>query len=120
MPFNEAIAWSDFFQRQPKPVQIDEVTPAASEGDATGDVITSTTTAADTRNVQELQNRIAKAGGVLTANANSSDYIVAINNRLRFSVTRTANGQFEIRNSQNYLLVIGLAVVVGVLVLARK
>jgi hypothetical protein len=85
-----------------------------------GGTLKFTTAAADSRNVQELQARIKAAGGVLITNLNQSDYIVAINNRLKFSVTRNAAGQFEIRESSNYMYLIGAAVVIGVLLLAKK
>ena len=127
MPFHaaEAISWSDFFggsvNRGAEAVQTDEstATNAGAPDTSSGDVIKTTTTAADTRNVQELQARIRQAGGVLKANANSSDYIVAINNRLKFSVVRVGD-QFEIRESNNFYYLVGAAVLVGVLVLAKR
>lgn len=82
--------------------------------------IVTTTTAADTRNAQELQSRIKANGGVVRANANSSDYIVAVNNRLKFSVTRAADGSFEIRESSYFWLVVGATALVGLAVIAKK
>src|SRR5690348_8634767 len=84
------------------------------------DVITTTTTAARTRNVSELSAKIKAAGGALVTDANSSDYIVAVNNGLRYSVTRLANGQYRITESSNYLLLIGLAALAAVLLLSRQ
>lgn len=84
------------------------------------EVITATTTAASSRNVQEVQARIAAAGGALIVGPNSSDYIVAVNNRLKFSVTRRADGQFEIKDSSNYWLVIGVAVIAGAVLISRS
>lgn len=100
---------------------------AASNGGAvtTGqsndsDIVRTTTTAADTRNAGELQARIKAAGGALRTNANSSDYIVAVNNRLKFSVTQLSNGQYEIRETQYYWLLIGAAALVGLAVVAKN
>jgi hypothetical protein len=112
----QAISWSDFFTQGGDSAQS---APASAPADNT-DVITTTTTGADTRNVSELQARIKASGGKLTAAANSSDYIVAVNNRLRFSVTRDASGQFVITESQSYLWLIGLAVVGGIVILASR
>ncbi len=129
MPFNEAIladnalSWSDFFSTTSRPQVVSA--PRQTEGqtetsDDNADVITTATTAADVRNAQELQRRIKAGGGVVVANPNSSDYIVAVNNRLKFSVTRNAGGQFEIRESQNFIYLIAAAVIVGALVLLKK
>ena len=96
--------------------------PFASAGGSDGDyseTITTATTAADTRNVQELQARIKKANGVVVAGPNSSDYIVAVNNTLRFSVTRRADGAFEIRESQYFWLLVGAGLIVGVLLITK-
>lgn len=82
--------------------------------------VTTTTTAADTRNAQELQGRIKAGGGVVKTNANSSDYIVAVNNRLKFSVTRAVDGSYEIRESNYFWLVVGAAALVGLAVIAKK
>ena len=127
--FGDAVAmsWSDFFASGgggnapvPQTTGVDKETKPVSDTSNATDVIRTTTTAADARNVQELQTRIRAGGGVLTANPNSSDYIVAINNRLKFSVTRNQAGQYEIRESQNYYYLIGAAVLVGVLLLSKK
>src|SRR5258705_10246998 len=100
MPFNDEIAWSDFFSRNvpgdavPVTAAIDKArVPVSTDGDyatESGDVIRTTSTAKDARNVQELQSRIKAAGGVLTTSGESSDYLVAVNNKLKFSVTRNA------------------------------
>lgn len=72
------------------------------------------------RNVNDLKARIKAAGGMLSANSTSSYYLVAVNNPLKFSVTRNAAGQFEIRESQNFYYLIGAAVLIGALLLAKK
>lgn len=74
---------------------------------------------ADVRNVQELQGRLRAAGGSLIVGPNSSDYIVAINNNAKFSITRQANGQFLIRESQMFTVLIGAAVIMGLLLVSR-
>jgi hypothetical protein len=84
------------------------------------DVVTTTTTGARTRTSQELSAQIKRAGGALIVNANDSNYIVAANNPLKFSITRLQNGQFRITESLNYLLLIGVAVVAGVVLLSRR
>lgn len=70
-------------------------------------------------NVQELQKRIRNAGGVLVTPGDSPNYTVAINNTLRFSVTRRQDGSYEIRESQYFWLIVGAAVVVGLLAIAK-
>ena len=141
--FGDPISYSDFFANTGAPVAVSDgdlqtIGPpppmrgatdsqgnplpqgAAGSASSTGDIIQTTTIAAASRNVADLQARIKASAGVLTVNPNSSDYLVAINNRLKFSVTRNAAGQFEIRESSNYMYLIGAAVVVGVLLLAKK
>ncbi len=81
------------------------------------EVIKTATTAASVRNVTELQARIKAVGGALVVGPNTTDYLVAINNSLRFSVTRNAAGQFVIRESNNYQFVILAAVGIGLLML---
>ena len=107
-----AIAWSDFFGgsgSKPEPLP-----------DSAADTITTTTTAASARNVSELQAQIRRNGGVITTGPNSSDYLVAVNNRLRFSVTRNASGQFEIRESDYLSWIVGAAAVLGAVLLTRR
>lgn len=82
--------------------------------------IVTNVTAADTRNAQELQQRIKAQGGAIRTDANSSDYIVAANNRLKFSITPVANGKFLIRESNYFWLVVGAAALVGLAVIAKK
>ena len=123
--FGDAVAmsWSDFFATSgaaPVPQTTGAETEIKSVTDTGTGVIKTTTTAADARNVQELQARIKAGGGTLTTNPNSSDYIVAVNNRLKFTVTRNQAGQFEIRESSNYMYLIGAAIVIGILLLAKK
>jgi hypothetical protein len=123
------LAWSDFFGGGSaasgsgagvlNPAPGDDPN-AGVPPDTTLEIIKSGATAADARNVQELQRRIQSVGGALTANPNSTDYIVAVNNRLKFSVTQLANGQFVIRESSNFALLIGLAAIAGVVVLSRR
>lgn len=76
--------------------------------------------AAQTRSVDELSARLKASGGMLIVDANSSDYIVAVNNGLRFSVTRQADGRFRITQSSAYLYAfIGVALI-GALLLVRR
>ncbi len=84
------------------------------------DTIATSSSAPRTRNIEELAARIKQAGGALVVNANDSDYIVAINNGLRYSVVRLANGQYRVTESSNYLLLIVAAVGIGILVLSRR
>lgn len=65
------------------------------EGEIEG-VIRTQSQAVNSRNAGELGTRIKAASGKLTVAANSSDLIVALNNTLRFSVTRNAAGNYEI------------------------
>ncbi len=86
-----------------------------------GDTIkTEAPEAARTRNASELSAKIKAAGGALTVNANDSSYIVAVNNGLRFSVTRLNDGTFRITESMNFILLIGVAAVVGLLLLSQR
>jgi len=92
-----------------------------STGSSDGiDIITTTSTAPRTRSAGELSVRVKQAGGALTVNASDSDYIVAVNNGLRFSVTLLANGQYRITESNNWLFLIGVVGLVGVILLSRK
>ena len=88
----------------------------ANEGD---DVITTDTTGARTRTVSELQAIIRAAGGRVVAWPNDSNYIVAVNNGLRFSVTALANGQYAITESNALLYTLIGAGLVGLLLIAR-
>lgn len=83
------------------------------------DVVSVTTVAARTRNTGELNAKIKAAGGVLVTDINSSDYIVAVNNGLRFTVTALPDGRYQITESSNWLLLLG-AVLIGGLVLFRR
>lgn len=84
------------------------------------DVISTTSTAARARNTSELSASIKAAGGALTVNPNDSAYIVAVNNSLRFTVTRLANGQYRITESSNLWLVLGVAGLIGLVFLSRR
>lgn len=75
---------------------------------------------AKSRTIDELSRSVKAAGGVLTVQPNSSAYIVAVNNGLRFSVVQAGQGNFEIRENQTYLYLIGAAVLAGVLLLSRR
>ena len=81
------------------------------------DVAVISTEAPRTRNVQDLGAQIKAAGGAVVVGPNDSRYIVAINNRLRYSVTRLANGQYRI--TENNLVGYGLAglLIIGAIVL---
>lgn len=92
----------------------------SAQSDSNGvDVITTTTTAANTRNAEELSARIKASGGVVKTNANSSDYIVAVNNRLKFSVTQEPDGSYQIRESSYFWLAIGAVALVGLVVVKK-
>lgn len=84
------------------------------------DVITTTTTAARTRNAGELSAKIKAAGGALVTDVNSSDYIVAVNNSLRYSITRLANGQYRVTESSSYYLLIGGLILIGAMVFLKQ
>lgn len=90
-------------------------TPPDSAG--SDDVITTTTTAARTISSAELLARIKAAGGKLDVDRNSSDYIVAADNPLRFSTIQLANGQYRITGNYNlYYLAGGSALLLLLLV----
>lgn len=85
-----------------------------------GDVIRSSSEGARTRTVAELEAAIRQAGGRLIVNPNDSNYIVAVNNGLRFSVTRLANGQYAVTQSDFLtLLLLGLLGVGALIIISR-
>lgn len=84
------------------------------------DIISTTSTAPRTRTAEELTARVKSAGGALTVNANDSDLIVATNNSLRFTVTQLPDGRYRITESLYLWLLIGAAVLVGVVVLSQR
>lgn len=85
------------------------------------DTVTTNTDLLSSRNVAQLQAKIKQAGGTLVVNANSSEYIVAVNNGLRFSVTKLANGQYAITDSSQYLvLIVAAAAIAAILLLKGK
>lgn len=88
--------------------------------DEAPDVITTTVEAPRTRNIQDLSAQIKAAGGALVVNANDSRYIVAINNGLRYSVTRLSDGRYRITASSMFPLLIGGAVVLAVALIASR
>ncbi len=88
--------------------------------DDSADVITTTTEAPRTRNVQDLGAQIKAAGGALIVGPNDSRFIVAVNNGLRYSVTKQADGNYRITESYGYLIAIGAVALVAVLVLSRR
>lgn len=107
------MSWSQFFtQTLPQSADV-----AETSGD---DVITTTSEAPRTRNVQDLSAQIKAAGGALIVNANDSRYIVATNNGLRYSVTRLADGRFRIVESNAYLYAIGAAAVLAAILVFRQ
>src|SRR4051812_10286170 len=73
-----------------------------------------------TRTVAELKARLKAANGSLVANANDSDFIVATNNGLRFSLTPLGNGQFRITESSAYAFVIAGVIGVGALIFLNR
>lgn len=84
------------------------------------DTISTTASAPRTRNAEELSARIRNAGGALAVNASDSDYLVAINNSLRFSITQTTSGQMVIRESQTLWWVLGFGIALAALLLLRS
>lgn len=95
-----------------------------SEGEF--DVVTTAAVAPLSRSAEELAAAIKATNGKLITGANSSALIVALNNRLRFSVTNKGNGQYEIQDrlasfgvDTNTLLIGGAAVLVLLLVLSK-
>lgn len=83
------------------------------------DVITTTVSAPRTRNAEELSARIKAANGALVVSANDSDYIVASNNRLWFSITPQSDGRILIQESQVLYWLIGAGILAVVLLLRR-
>lgn len=87
------------------------------------DTISINSEAPRTRSAEELAATIKAQGGLLTVTANSSQLLVALNNRLRFSVNRNARGDYEIsdRLAGNTLLYVGGAIAaVALVVLLAK
>lgn len=84
------------------------------------DIVTTTTSGARVRSSAELSARLAASGGALDVEANSSDYIVAANNPLRFSTVRLADGRYRITGNMNLYLLGGGAALLLVLMLAAK
>ena len=84
------------------------------------DIVTVDRTAADARNVAELQRRLRAAGGALVVSPDSSDYIVAANNGLRFTVTATGDGRYRLTESSGYQLVIGAAILAAVFLILNR
>lgn len=81
-------------------------------GGVTGEAvetITTDTTAARSRNAQELAYRVERANNkTLVVGPQSSELIIALNNTLRFSATKRADGNYEITdrlNATNLLLI---------------
>ncbi len=83
------------------------------------DVITTTATAPRTRTAGELSERLKASGGALVVNATDSDFIVATNNSLQFSVTALPDGRYRIATSYTWLILVGVAVA-GVVLLSRR
>lgn len=111
------MSWSQFAAQLPTVTQAAQgIDTAADEADT----IVTTSTAPRTRSVSELSARIKTAKGALIVNANDSDYIVAVNNGLRFSVTRLTNGQYRITESTNFLFLFAGAAILGIVLLGRR
>lgn len=84
------------------------------------DVISTSTEAPRTRNVQDLGAQIKAAGGALVVGPNDSRYIVAVNNTLRYSVTALGNGKYQIAESSTYLYLIGGLAILAIVLLTRQ
>ncbi len=95
------------------------IAPGASTNDSV-DVVTIATTAARTRNTSELSAKIKAGGGALITDINSSDYIVAANNGLRYSVIKLSNGQYRITESSSYYLLIGGLILLGAIIFLKQ
>lgn len=108
------MSWNQFA------AQLPTVAQAAQGSSDNEDVVTTTSTAPRVRSAEELSARIKANGGAITVSASDSDYIVAVNNSLRFSITRAANNQFIIRESQSLWLLIGLGVAMAAVLILRK
>jgi len=109
------MSWNLFAQSLPTVMQAVE---DARNEDA---VIVTDITKSRTRTAAELSSLIkVHGGGLVVPDAYDSNYIVAVNNGLRFSITRLANGQFRITESMNWLLLLGVAGIVGVVLLSRR
>ena len=83
------------------------------------DTITITSTAPRTRTASELGTRIKAAGGALVVNATDSDFIVATNNGLQFSVTALPDGRYRVTDNTYRNLLIGV-LLVGAVILTRR
>ena len=104
------MSWSQFNPGWP------DTTP-----DTNGDVVViNAPQAAQVRSTDELSARLKASGGVLVVDPNSSDYIVAVNNGLRFSVIRQADGRYRIAQSSAYVFAIAGIALIGLLVLTRR
>jgi len=88
--------------------------------DSADTVVIDAAPGATSRNVNELSASIKKAGGALVVYPNSSAYLVAINNGLRYSVTAVGNGQYRITEASNTLFLVAIAAVIGLVVLSRR
>lgn len=83
------------------------------------DVITTTSTAPRTRTAGELAARIKAGNGALVINASDSDFIVATNNSLQFSVTQLPDGRYRVVDNTYRNLAIG-ALLIGIVILSRR
>lgn len=88
-----------------------------NDDDLYSETVTVGTEAPRVRSADELGAAIAAAKGKLTVSANSSNLIVALNNSLRFSVTRTVSGDYEITDRGDVVLLVGLGAAALLLVL---
>lgn len=86
------------------------------------DVITTDVNAPAARTTAELSARLKAAGGTLIVGPQSSDFIVATNNRLQFSVEPDATRPGMYRITPSYLLwyLVGGGVAFALIVLARQ
>lgn len=73
-----------------------EPDPFMQRGVREVDVVTISTEAPRKRTAAELKDAIRRAGGVLVTGPNSSEFIVARNDRWQFKIVRDAQGNYQI------------------------
>lgn len=94
--------------------------PIMDEPGSVSNPITTNVLGAQSRNASELEARIKAAGGALVVTPDSSEYIVAANNPLRFTVTKLLNGQFRITANSYLIYALVLGGLLAVAFLAKS
>jgi hypothetical protein len=120
-PFGLSIAEDYVAPKPPRDPTFGLGPPPPMPGVNDTDIVrTNAPVAASARNVSELQTLIRKAGGTLVVDPNSSYYLVAANNRLKFSIQQIGPDKFAVRESSMFMILIGVAVVAGVVLVSRS